>query len=121
MNSFSGFMYSFAWALGIIAFWGAPFLLGFGICRALRVREFSMKTCWVLLSIFVGLYPFVSKIVQEERFGYRNDAKDWVTLGEVREATNPETHEPILVDSKGTRVRRIELGSQEIRQAEDGK
>src|SRR5262249_33460957 len=114
MSSFSNVMYHTAWALGIIGFWAAPFLLGFGICRALRVKEFSMRTSLVLLSIFVGLYPFVSKIVQEEKYGYRNDAKEWVTIADVKEATNPDTGEPIHVDSKDKLVRRVELTDDQL-------
>src|SRR5262249_40434964 len=104
----SEYLYQFAWGLGIIGFWAAPFLLGFGICRALRVREFTTKTCWVLLSIFIGLSPFVSRIIQEERYGYKNDSKEWASVTDVREATDPATNETTLVDSKEKRVRRVD-------------
>src|SRR5262245_60730140 len=121
MSSFSNVMYHVAWYLGYIGFWAAPFLLGFGICRALRVKEFAMRTSLVLLSIFVGLYPFVSKIVQEEKYGYRNDSKEWVTIADVKEVPNPDTGEPNKVDSKGKLVRRVELTDDQIERTEDGK
>jgi SecD/SecF fusion protein len=121
MSSFSNVMYHVAWYLGYIGFWAAPFLLGYGICRALRVKEFSMRSSLVLLSIFVGLYPFVSKIVQEEKYGYRNDAREWVTIADVKEATSPDTGEPIKVDSNGKLVRRVELTDDQLERTDDGK
>ncbi len=111
MSSFSEFLYSFTWIVGYVAYWALPFAMGFAICRAMRVKDFTAKTAWVLFFIFFALAPFVGKIVQEERYGYRTDANEWVTLADVRDDVDPETKLPIKVDSKGTRVRRIELDS----------
>src|SRR5579872_1764309 len=120
MSSFSEYLYSIAWGVGYIGYFVIPFALGIAICRSLRVKDFTAKTAWVLFSIFLAMAPFVNKIVQEERYGYLNDAKEWVTVGDVRSEIDPETKQPIQVDSKGKRVRRKELNSDEIAY-QDGK
>lgn len=119
MSSFYEYLYSFTWGVGYLAFVAAPFALGFGICRALRVKEFAARTCWVLFSIFVAMAPFAAKIVQEERYAYRNDDKEWVTVSEVVESTDPETKLKILVDSRDKRVRRVDLFDNQIKRMAD--
>ncbi|MGE5194872.1 MAG: protein translocase subunit SecD, partial [Deltaproteobacteria bacterium] len=121
MFAFSDQMTDLLFFFGYVAFLALPFALGVGLCRALRVREFSMRTAWVLFFIFFALIPFARKIVQEERYGWRTDDKEWVTAGEVKDATDPNTHEPIKVDSRDRLVRRVELSPAEAKQTDDGK
>jgi SecD/SecF fusion protein len=119
MSAFSEFLYNSAWVIGYLAYIAAPFVLGIAICRALRVREFSARTCWVLLSITVAFAPFVRRIVQEERYGYQNENKEWVSVSEVTDATDEETRQPIKVDSKGKRVSRIDLSDSQIKRGKE--
>src|SRR5260221_12910740 len=95
MNSFADFFHIFCW---LLVFLVAPFALGIGICRALRVKEFSTRASWVLFSIIIAIAPFAAKIVQVERYAYRTDASEWVSLADVEDATDPETKQPIKVD-----------------------
>jgi len=113
MNSFADFLNLFCW---LLVFFVAPFALGIGICRALRVREFSTRAAWVLFSIIIALFPFATKIVQEERYAYRTDALDWVSLADVEDATDPKTKQPIKVErASGKLVRAIPMAGNSIK------
>ena len=97
-----------------------PIGLGIGICRALRVREFTLRAVMVLISISVALWPFLRKIVQDEVYGWRTDAKVWVSTVDVKDGTDPETKQPIKVDAEGHLVRIVPLSLDEIKK-EEGK
>src|SRR5262249_11364193 len=97
----------------------APFALGFGICRALRVKEFTARTCWVLLSIFVAFAPFATKIVQQEKYGYRNEDKEWVSVADVLDTVDPDTKLPMKVDAADKRVSRLDLSDSQIKRLGD--
>jgi SecD/SecF fusion protein len=115
----SDYLYSFAWGCGYLAYIAAPFALGFAICRALRVKEFTARTCWVLASIFLAFAPFATKIVQEERYGYRNEDKSWVSVADVTDDVDPETKQTVKVDRNHQRVSRIDLTSDQIKREGD--
>src|SRR5260370_40933751 len=92
-----------------------PIGLGVGICRALRVREFTFRAAMVLLSISFALVPFLGKIVQDERYAWRTDAKEWVSAANVKAVVDPETKQPINVDQEGRLVRVVPLAPNEIK------
>lgn len=106
--------------LGLFFTFGvAPFLLGIGICRALRVKEYSTKTAWVLFSIFLAFAPFASKIVQEERYAYRTKTREWISAADVTDKIDPESNRPVKVDKAGEPVQAISLDRELIRQEGD--
>jgi len=114
------YLHGFAWILGYFAFIVAiPVALGIGICRALKVKEFTGRTCGVLLSIFIAMAPFAGKIVQEEKYGYRNEDKEWVSDADVADGIDPETKQPIKVDSRDKRVSRMDLSDSQIKRVDD--
>ncbi len=115
----SEFLYNSAWVFGWLVYIAVPFLLGFAICRAMRVKDFTARTCWVLASIFLAFAPFARKIVQDERYGYRNEDKAWVSVADVTDDVDPETKQPIKVDPKHQRVSRIDLASDQIKRDGD--
>ena len=52
MSAISEYLVVVGWLLTFLV---APFALGVGICRALRVKEFSARLSWVLFSAFLAL------------------------------------------------------------------
>ncbi len=92
-----------------------PIGLGVVICRALRVREFTFRTVMVLLTISFALAPFLGKIIQDECYAWRTDAKQWVSAAEVKDAVDPETKLPIKVDHEGHLVRAVPRAPNEIK------
>lgn len=89
------------YTIWMLAIFVPPFLIGFGICRLLRVKEYSMRLSLVLLSTFFALAPFASNIIQVERIGYRNPEGDWVSAPLVKASTDPETQKPVYRHSEG--------------------
>lgn len=77
-----------------------PFVLGFGICSALRVKEYSMRLSLVLLSVILAFLPFVTRILQVERTAYRVPDGDWVSATQVKESTDPDTKKPVKVHAE---------------------
>src|SRR5579863_10143839 len=118
MSSFVDFLTGLSW---LIVFVVLPIMLGFGICRALKVKEFGGRAAFVLFTIFaIGLLPFARKIVQDQAFGYRTDAKEWVSAAKVKDAVDPETKKPIKVESDTDKpVRAIELAGKDIKREGD--
>jgi SecD/SecF fusion protein len=113
MSAFTGFLTNLAW---LFVFLVLPILMGFGICRALRVKEFAGRTAFVLLTIFIGFLPFALRIVQDEVYAYRTDAKEWVAASAVKDGVDPDTKETGKVDpATGKLVRQIPLTSKDIR------
>ena len=108
MNTFTDFLTILCWFLTFLV---APFALGIGICRALRVKEFATRTAWVTFSIFLAFAPLAAKIVQEERFAYKTDAGEWISAAEVQDAIDPETKQPIKVDPETLRSTRDYLSA----------
>jgi len=79
----------------LIVFVVAPFALGIGICRALRVREFSARLGWVMFSIFLAFAPFASRIVQTERVGFQDpESAEYVSLEKTKAGVDAETGRP---------------------------
>lgn len=98
----------------ILAFGVAPFALGIGICRSLRTKEFSARLGWVLFSVFLALLPFVVKIVQTERVGYRANG-EWVTLSETKEEIDPENGKSFrTLAETGQRLEAVTLTSRDV-------
>ncbi|MSR57110.1 MAG: protein translocase subunit SecD [Planctomycetaceae bacterium] len=98
----------------ILVFGCLPFALGIAICRALRTKEFSARLGWVLLSVFLGLFPFAVKVVQTERVGYRLNG-DWVSLSDTKQETDPETGKAYrTLAATGKRLDSITLASHEV-------
>jgi len=118
MSSFVDLLTNLSW---LIIFVVLPIMLGFGICRALKVKEFGARSAFVLFTIFaIGLLPFARKIVQDEAFAYRTDAKDWVSATKVKDAVDPETKQPIKVEADNDKpVRAIQLSGKEIKRDGD--
>lgn len=106
--------------LMFLVFLVLPIALGIAICRALRVKEFTTRTCWVLFSISAAMSPFGAKIVQDERYAYRTDANEWVSVAEVRDGVDPVSKESIKIDSRSKLVRAIPLSEKDVEKV-DGK
>ena len=66
------FLNFLAWASVVVIL---PILIGVGICRALKVKEFAVRLAAVLVSIFLGFLPFALKVVQTEVYGYQSRGK----------------------------------------------
>lgn len=100
----------------LLVFGAAPFAIGIGICRALRVKEYGMRLGWVIFSIFFfGFAPFAAKVVQEERYGYQDEAGKWVTLGDVKDGTDPASTVPTKVESTTNKpVKKVDLAAKDI-------
>ncbi|MBI3861555.1 MAG: protein translocase subunit SecD [Planctomycetia bacterium] len=113
MNGLIAFLTFLAWA---IVFFVLPVLLGVGLCRALRVKEFGGRAAFVLFTIFLGFLPFALKVVQTEAYAYRTfTGSDWVSAADVKDGVDPDTKQPIKVDAKGARVDKKELTSRELK------
>ncbi|HEY3964999.1 MAG TPA: protein translocase subunit SecD [Planctomycetaceae bacterium] len=97
MHGLYAFLTFLAWAFVFII---APILLGVGLCRALRVKEFAGRLAFVLVTIFLGFLPFAMKIVQTEVYAYKTPTGVWVSAPDVQEKTDPNTKLPAAVDSK---------------------
>jgi len=113
MSAFTGFLINLCW---LLVFGVLPILLGLGICRALRVKEFGGRLAFVLLTIFIGCLPFALKIVQDEIYAYRTDAKEWVAASAVKDGVDPDTRETGKIDpATGKLARPIQLTGKDIR------
>ena len=115
MSSFVDFLNSLAW---FIVFLVLPILLGVGICRALKVKEFGARAAFVLFTIFAAMYPFADKIVQDEAYAYRTDAGDWVSSSKVKDIGDPASKQPVKVESETATdltARPIQLTNKEIK------
>src|SRR5579872_7600389 len=108
------FLNFLAWASAVVIL---PILIGVGICRALKVKEFAVRLSVVLVTIFLGFLPFALKVVQTEVYGYQSSGK-WVTAPEVKE--DPATKALSLVDSKTDQpVVRKDLTANEVKSLGD--
>lgn len=101
MNGLYAFLTFLSWAFVFIV---APILLGVGLCRALRVKEFGGRLAFVLVTIFLGFLPFAMKVVQTEVHAYATPAGEWVTASQVKDGIDPETKRPVKIDSKTDQV-----------------
>ncbi len=101
MHGLYAFLTFLAWAFVFIV---APILLGVGLCRALRVKEFGGRLAFVLVTIFLGFLPFAMKIVQTEVYAYKTATGTWVSASDVREGVDPNTKLPAPIDSKNDQV-----------------
>ncbi|MFN0050903.1 MAG: protein translocase subunit SecD [Planctomycetales bacterium] len=88
MTSLYGFLTGFCW---LLVFFVAPVALGIGICRYLKVREYSAALSWVLLSVFLALLPFALAIVQTERRAYQDAEGEYVPYSKTKAGVDPET------------------------------
>ena len=112
MSSLVDFLNILSW---LIVFFVFPIVLGIGICRALKVKEFGSRTAFVLLTIFISMFPFASKIVQDEAHAYRTDASEWISAANVKDVVDRSTKQNIKVDSETDKpVRVIPLAGKDI-------
>lgn len=105
----------------LLTFLVAPFVLGIGICRALRVKEFSSRLSWVLFSAFLALAPFASRIVQTERLAYQSADGQYVSLANTKVEVDADTQRPIRAQAEsGEKLRPVELAGKDVEHV-DGK
>jgi SecD/SecF fusion protein len=97
MSAFSDYLLALGW---LLVFLVIPFALGIAICKALRVKDFTLKLSWVLFSIFLALAPFAAKIVQTERRVYQDDKGNYVSLSQTKPGTDAESNRPIRVHAE---------------------
>lgn len=101
MNGLFAFLTFLAWAFVFVI---APILLGVGLCRVLRVKEYAGRAAFVLLTIFIALLPFAMKVVQTEVHAYKTASGEWISASQVKDGTDPKTQSPAKVDSKTNEV-----------------
>ena len=117
MSSLVDFLNILCW---LIVFLVVPIVLGIGLCRTLKVKEFGVRTAFVLVTIFWAVLPFALKIVQDEAYAYRTDAGDWVSAFQVKDVVDPATGQPVKVESETDKsVRAIPLTGKEIKREGD--
>ncbi len=117
MSSIVDFLNVLSW---LIVFLVVPIVLGIGLCRTLKVKEFGVRTAFVLVTIFWAMLPFALKIVQDEVYAYRTDAGEWVSASKVKDSTDPATKQPVKIDSQTEKpVRAIQLTGKEIKREGD--
>jgi SecD/SecF fusion protein len=105
----------------LLTFLVAPFALGIGICRALRVKEFSSRLSWVLFSAFLAFAPFASRIVQTEKLAYQAADGQYVSLANTKVEVDADTRQPIRVQAEsGEKLRPVELAGKDLEHV-DGK
>jgi SecD/SecF fusion protein len=116
MSAFLDYLTVIAW---LLVFLVAPFAVGIGICRALRVKEFSTRLSWVLFSVLMAMAPFASKIVQTERLGFQTPEGEYVSESQTREETDAETGRRGWVKADtGEKLTSIELAGNDIERVE---
>ncbi|MGQ0635275.1 MAG: protein translocase subunit SecD [Planctomycetaceae bacterium] len=105
----------------LLVFLVAPFALGIGICRALRVRDYAVPLACVLFTVFIAFLPFARRIVQTERVAYRTETNEYVSADRVVDGTDPETQQPArVIAATQERVRAEPLARKDIVK-EDGR
>src|SRR5262249_50127514 len=88
MNSVIEYFEILAWLLTFLV---APFALGLGLCRMLRVKEYGVPLSCVLFTVFIAFLPFARAIVQTERHTYRTATNEYVSADKVTRKIDPET------------------------------
>lgn len=116
MSSVSEYFEILCW---LLVFLVAPFAVGLGICRALRVNEFGMRLSCVLFTVFAAFLPFARAIVQTERVAYRTANNEYVSADKVSQGTDPETKSPVpALTSTGEPVRAENLSRKDVDRVE---
>ena len=76
MTEFLQFLTFIAWMFGLFV---APFLVGSILGKTLRVKDLSFKIGLVLCTIVLAIAPFVWRMFETERTGYKTAAGVWVS------------------------------------------
>ncbi|MFN9197313.1 MAG: hypothetical protein ACK5WR_04485, partial [Planctomycetaceae bacterium] len=88
-----------------------PFGLAHLICSSLRVREYTFRLGWVLFFIAAAVLPFLSRMIQRDRYAYQSVADlKWISIDKVDETADPATGAVSAVEKgSGTPVKRVDL------------
>lgn len=113
MNLFIEILVKLTW---LLAFTAIPFLVGVGICRALRVKEFATRLGFIVVTIVMAFLPFAWAIVQEERTGYQAADGKWVSLENTTDSFDSQTKAPLKVDAKtAEKLKAVPLAPRDIK------